>query len=109
MFLTTARIIWVFVSGKFKTIFSALQITGRMTLTNYMLQNIISFILFMCLKLNWGLPCYLLTGFIIYILQIFFSKWWLSKYNFGPIEWLWRCLSYGQLFSLKKNKGMPHK
>jgi uncharacterized protein len=102
MFLTSASIMWLYVCGKAKTFFSALQTMGKMTLTNYMAQNIISFILFMCIKVNWSLHWYLLTGLVVYILQIFFSKWWLSKYNYGLLEWLWRCLSYEQLFQLKK-------
>jgi uncharacterized protein len=102
MFLTATSIMWLYVSGKAKKIFSALQTIGKMTLTNYMMQNIISFILFMCIKVNWSLQWYLLTAFVIYIIQIFFSKWWLRKYNYGLLEWLWRCLSYEQLFQLKK-------
>jgi uncharacterized protein len=102
MFFTTTGIVWLYNSGKLKVFFRALQAIGKMTLTNYVMQNIISFILFICIKVNWGLPWYLLTGFIIYILQIFFSKWWLSRYNYGLLEWLWRCLSYEQLFKLKK-------
>lgn len=99
---TTTGIIWLHISGKTKIIFSALQVTGKMTLTNYMTQNIISFVLFICIKPNWALHWYLLTGLIIYILQIFFSKWWLRKYNYGLLEWLWRSLSYGRIFQLKK-------
>lgn len=102
MISTTSGIIWLYISGKTKSIFSALQATGKMTLTNYMTQNMISFILFICIKPNWALKWYLLTGFIIYILQIFAGKWWLRKYNYGLVEWLWRSLSYGRIFQLKK-------
>ena len=102
MISTTSGIIWLYISGKTKSIFSALQATGKMTLTNYMTQNMISFILFICIKPNWALKWYLLTGFIIYILQIFAGKWWLRKYNYGLLEWLWRSLSYGRIFQLKK-------
>jgi uncharacterized protein len=38
----------------------------------------------------------------IFVLQLFISKWWLTKYNYGPIEWLWRCGSYREWFPLKK-------
>ncbi|HRQ24319.1 MAG TPA: DUF418 domain-containing protein, partial [Anaerolineales bacterium] len=30
----------------------------------------------------------------VYLAQIFFSNWWLSKFQFGPLEWLWRSLTY---------------
>ena len=32
----------------------------------------------------------------IWILQLFISPWWLSRYRFGPAEWLWRTLTYGK-------------
>lgn len=102
MIFTATGIIWLYTSGKAKRIFSALQVTGKMTLTNYITQNIIAFVLFICLKPDWALHWYLLTGFIIYIIQIFVSKWWLRKYNYGLLEWLWRCLAYGRVFKLKK-------
>ena len=28
--------------------------------------------------------------------QVFFSRWWLSRFRFGPMEWLWRWLTYGR-------------
>ena len=33
--------------------------------------------------------------------QVIFSRWWLQRYNFGPVEWLWRTLMYGQLQPMK--------
>jgi uncharacterized protein len=99
---TLSGIIWLSVSGKVKNIFLALQATGKMTLTNYLIQNIISFVLFINLKPNWTLQWYLVTACIIFISQVFISKWWLKKYNYGLLEWLWRCLSYGRIFQLKK-------
>ncbi|WP_304516377.1 DUF418 domain-containing protein [Cecembia rubra] len=37
----------------------------------------------------------------IFSFQISFSKWWLSKYRFGPMEWLWRTLTYGKIPEFK--------
>lgn len=102
MISTTTGIIWLYFSNKTKRIFSALEVTGKMTLTNYVTQNIIAFVLFICVRPNWALHWYLLTGLIIYIIQILASKWWLTKYNYGLLEWLWRSLSYQRLFQLKK-------
>ena len=28
-------------------------------------------------------------------LQVPFSAWWLGRYRYGPVEWLWRTLMYG--------------
>ncbi|QOS99560.1 DUF418 domain-containing protein [Brevibacterium sp. JNUCC-42] len=72
---------------------------GRMALTNYLSQTIITVMLFSLFVPNTaGIPLWI--GFIycitIYLLQIMFSKWWLSQYDFGPMEWLWRCGTYMQ-------------
>ena len=29
-------------------------------------------------------------------LQLWWSPWWLARYRFGPMEWLWRSLTYGR-------------
>jgi uncharacterized protein len=34
--------------------------------------------------------------FAIWVFQLFFSQWWLERYRFGPLEWLWRVLTYGE-------------
>ena len=104
MAFTSSFIVWLYFTGKAKELFSALQIVGKMTLSNYLLQNIISFILLIYLKPLWDLYWYLIIACVVYIIQIFISKWWLRKYNYGILEWLWRCLSYGQIFQLKKVK-----
>jgi uncharacterized protein len=30
----------------------------------------------------------------IVIFQFYFSGWWLARFRFGPLEWLWRSLTY---------------
>jgi uncharacterized protein len=41
-----------------------------------------------------GPSVYILWFVVLITLQIIFSNWWLSKYSFGPVEWLWRSLTY---------------
>jgi len=79
---------------------------GRMALTNYLLQSIICTTLFY----GYGFGLFgkitvwqgLLLSFVIFGLQIPFSRWWLSKFKFGPFEWLWRSLTYWKLQPFKK-------
>ena len=103
MIFSSSGICLLFYSDCLKRLFYYLQTMGKMTLTNYFLQNIISFALFVWLKPDWALHWYLFSGLLIYILQIFFSRWWLNRFNYGPGEWLWRCLTYRKWFSLRKN------
>lgn len=102
MVFSSSLVCWLYFSGYLKPVFNLMKLTGRMTLTNYILQNILAFFLFICIRPDWAWHWYFITGIIIYILQAFFSKWWLNKYNYGLLEWLWRCLSYRKWFALKK-------
>ena len=73
---------------------------GRMALTNYLLQSVICTLLFY----GYGFGLYGRTGVavnvvlttVIYGVQMLFSVWWLGRYRFGPMEWLWRTLTYGK-------------
>ena len=79
---------------------------GRMALTNYLLHSIICTTLFY----GYGFGLFgkiavwqgLLLSLVIFGLQIPFSRWWLTKFNFGPFEWLWRSLTYWKLQPFKK-------
>jgi len=96
----------LYINGKLKTIFSYFRVSGKMTLTNYLMQNILATFLFSGIgfKIYNTLPYwfYFFLAVFVFIIQLFISKWWLSKYNYGPVEWLWRILSYRKMFPLKK-------
>jgi len=32
----------------------------------------------------------------IYAAEVLFSGWWLARFRFGPVKWLWRTLTYGK-------------
>ncbi|ULU24980.1 DUF418 domain-containing protein [Dyella terrae] len=72
---------------------------GRMAFTNYLLQSVIFSWVFFGYGLGYfgrfGLAGTLLFGTVVYGSQMVFSVWWLRRYRFGPIEWLWRTLMYG--------------
>ncbi|MGH9803796.1 MAG: DUF418 domain-containing protein [Candidatus Acidiferrales bacterium] len=74
---------------------------GRMALTNYLLMSLI----FTTMFLGYGLGLYGAIGpalnvvvtLLIYTFQVALSVWWLAHFRFGPMEWLWRTLTYGRL------------
>jgi uncharacterized protein len=80
---------------------------GRMAFTNYIVQSLIfgwifygyGFGLFGKLSVSIALA----LGVAVYTMQVFFSRWWLSRYRFGPIEWMWRSLMYGQLQPMRRS------
>ena len=81
---------------------------GRMSLSNYLMQSIIGTLIFY----SYGLGLYgevtLTTGTLlaagIFVIQMLLSEIWLSIFRFGPVEKLWRVLSYGR-GSVKKSEG----
>jgi uncharacterized protein len=72
---------------------------GRMAFTNYLMQSLI----FGWIFYGYGLGLFgrlgvteaLAIGLAVYAGQVLFSAWWLSRYRYGPVEWLWRTLMYG--------------
>jgi uncharacterized protein len=44
----------------------------------------------------------ILIGFAVYIIQALFARWWLGLYNYGPVEWLWRSLTFFRWQPMKK-------
>ena len=75
-----------------------LQAVGRMALSNYIMQSVIG--LFVFTGVGLGLYAQLnrleLLGVVllVWVLQLYMSLLWLSKFRYGPLEWLWRCLTY---------------
>jgi uncharacterized protein len=96
---------WIWYRTKWKKILSPLKYAGRMALTNYILQSFIGLILFSSI----GFKLYetlspsqsLITAIIVFIFQVIMSKIWLSYFKFGPLEWLWRCLTYKKLLPIR--------
>lgn len=73
---------------------------GRMALTNYLMQTLIQSAIFY----GWGLGLIGTLGLAfvfpltaaIFAGQVIASRWWLARFRFGPVEWLWRSLTYGR-------------
>jgi len=76
---------------------------GRMALTNYLTQSfVIGFVLFgvgpgLALAGKIGTTAQLGIVVMTYAAQIAFSNWWLRRFAYGPVEWLWRALTYGKM------------
>jgi uncharacterized protein len=78
-----------------------LEAVGRMALTNYLLQPAIMLVL-MCgfglgLAFKIGLAASIPLRLALFAGQIALSVWWLQRFRFGPLEWLWRAATYWSL------------
>jgi uncharacterized protein len=75
---------------------------GRMALTNYLTESVVCTLFYYSTGLYgkvgpaWGL----VPTVVLYGAQTVFSNWWLARYRFGPMEWLWRGMTYGKFPSM---------
>ncbi|MDA3894248.1 MAG: DUF418 domain-containing protein [Salinivirgaceae bacterium] len=84
---------------KFKSsrLINSLAVYGKMSLSNYVFQAVFGVIFFY----NFGFGMYkymgstwsLIMGILFFILQVEISKYWISRYYYGPLEWLWRAIT----------------
>lgn len=79
---------------------------GQMALTNYLSQSLICLFVFTGagLALFGQLSRFELYYVVIaiWLAQLFWSRWWLARYRFGPLEWLWRTLTYWRLQPIRR-------
>jgi uncharacterized protein len=81
-------------------ILAGLAAIGRMALSNFVL----TYIPFMFIAYGWGLGLYgkasttqmFLVLLVQLPLQALLSEWWLQRFRFGPLEWLWRSFTYAE-------------
>jgi len=83
---------------------------GRTALTNYLLQSVIGTLLFYSYGLalfgHIGPAALLPLTFAIFAVQVVLSVWWLERFRFGPVEWLWRSLTYGRRLPLRRERAV---
>ena len=69
------------------------QFYGKMSLTNYISQSILGAIIYFpfgfYLAPYCGYTLSLIIGIILFLAQVRFCKWWLSKHKQGPLETIW--------------------
>ena len=79
---------------------------GRMALTNYLMQTIIGITLYYGVGFgfggNTGPAIFIPVGLAVYALQILYSNLWFKYFNYGPMEWIWRQLTYWKRLPLRK-------
>lgn len=105
MFAYVAGIILLLQRSYWRQRLAPLGGVGRTALSNYILQSLLGTLIFY----SYGLGLYgevgptvgLLLTLLIFALQLRLTAWWLDRYRFGPLEWLWRSLTYGRLQPLQ--------
>jgi len=79
---------------------------GRMALTNYLMQTLIGIFTFSQVGFGFhslGPAAWTLFALAVFTVQVILSTIWLNYFQYGPMEWIWRQLTYGKRLPLKKN------
>ncbi|MCH6265137.1 DUF418 domain-containing protein [Neobacillus citreus] len=88
---------------------SPLKSYGRMALTNYLLQTMFIYLAGYTFNL-FGRVSYIETLYIclaIYVIQMTFSVIWLRFFQYGPLEWIWRAITYMKLPPMRRRTKAP--
>jgi uncharacterized protein len=96
-------------AGLLRGLTARLAAVGRMALSNYLMQSILCTTLFE----GWGfglfgrLDRFQLLGVVVsvWLVQLVVSPLWLRYFRFGPMEWLWRSLTYWKVYPFRAVQG----
>jgi uncharacterized protein len=93
----SSSIILLYDAQYFQRFFGNLSVLGRMSLTNYLTQNIFMVLVFSNAGLGFGKQMTyeysIIMASIVLFLQFLFGKFWFKKHQLGPMEYVWRRLS----------------
>ena len=100
-----AALTLAFVNNPRRRVFDYFSRVGRMALTNYLTQSL----MLTFLSFGWGLGLALkLNGFQtlgicvgLFAMQILISNLWLRIFRYGPLEWVWRCITYWKVLPIR--------
>jgi len=100
----------IFMHEDWRHILLPFAAVGRMALTDYLMQSVLCTLFFYHYTTGLygrvGPAIGLVLTVILYGTQVVFSNWWLKRYRFGPMEWLWRGMTYGRFPSMRKDEPM---
>ena len=103
-YVSAICLFWIKTKGNNK--WKLLAPVGRMALTNYLMQTIFGIIIFYGVGFglggNIGPALFIPIAIGVYILQIIYSNCWFKYFNYGPVEWIWRQLTYWKRLPLLK-------
>jgi uncharacterized protein len=106
MVLGLAALLVVYTPSASSWLGQRVSAAGRAAFTNYLGTSIVMLFVFQ----GWGLGLYgelnrpqlYLVVVLTCALMLAWSKPWLDRFQYGPLEWLWRCLTYRRVFPLRK-------
>lgn len=93
-----SSLILIYLKTEDAKFFRVLSYYGRMSLSNYVFQSLLGVLIFygfgLALYKYMGSTWSVLFGILLFTIQVMISKYWIQRYYYGPLEWLWRSLTY---------------
>jgi uncharacterized protein len=103
-YVSTFCLYWIKKKGNSKL--KILAPVGKMALTNYIMQTTMGIIIFYGVGFGFGgrvgPSIFYPVAIGMYLLQVLYSNTWFRYFNYGPLEWIWRQLTYGKRLPLRK-------
>jgi uncharacterized protein len=101
-----AALVLLYQSNVMRGLFRRLETVGQMAFTNYIMHSVICTLFFFGYGLNFYArldfyQIFFVVGFI-WVLQLIVSPIWLRAFYFGPLEWLWRSLTYWRIQPMRR-------
>lgn len=97
--------------GRLRPLLRQFAPVGRTALTSYLAQSAIGVFIFYGIGLGllgrMPLALAFLLGFVIFAAQVIASRWWVRRFRYGPVEWLWRSLTNWRVEPLRRREAEP--
>lgn len=96
--------LFLIIAGKVPAMVKILQPVGQMALTNYIMQTVIMMIIFYGFNLFNRVDAVYFIPIVlaVFAVQIIYSHLWMKVFKFGPLEWVWRTVTYLKILPIKR-------
>lgn len=96
--------LFLIIVRRLPVIVKLLQPVGQMALTNYIMQTVIMLIIFYGFNLFNRVDAVYFVPIVVavFIVQVIYSYLWMKVFRFGPLEWLWRTVTYLKIMPIKR-------
>ena len=96
--------LFLIIARKLPAVVKILQPVGQMALTNYIMQTVIMLIIFYGFNLFNRVDAVFFIPIVlaVFAVQVIYSHFWMRVFRFGPLEWIWRTVTYLKVLPIKR-------
>ncbi|CAM4165086.1 DUF418 domain-containing protein [Lacicoccus alkaliphilus] len=96
--------LFLIIARRVPVLVKILQPVGQMALTNYIMQTVIMMVIFYGFNLFNRVDAVYFIPIVlgVFIIQVIYSLMWMKVFRFGPLEWLWRMVTYWKVMPISR-------